>query len=251
MCGTHFYKVVRMFLTKKLLALTFVVSALLFTQPANAVTTWVTGVAVDQIGADLDNLPSNFITSNANRPIGDNAIEYFIPLTTADGTYGVDGFGTQQDSGFGGGILSMILAFQPITPNVDGVLEIIFEDLDLIGSRDTGNFLETIEIFNQSGDSLLKTDTTNAIITGDADTQMLSLALGILNDDALANTYYVQLDFSAKLEGWRKGWNTPEYLIASIHQTVPGVPLPAALPLFGTGLAVMGFIGWHRKRKHQ
>ncbi len=26
------------------------------------------------------------------------------------------------------------------------------------------------------------------------------------------------------------------------------VPLPAALPLFGTGLALMGFIGWRRKR---
>ncbi len=27
------------------------------------------------------------------------------------------------------------------------------------------------------------------------------------------------------------------------------VPLPAALPLYGTGLAVMGLIGWRRKRK--
>lgn len=27
------------------------------------------------------------------------------------------------------------------------------------------------------------------------------------------------------------------------------VPLPAALPLYGTGLAIMGFIGWRRKRK--
>ena len=27
------------------------------------------------------------------------------------------------------------------------------------------------------------------------------------------------------------------------------VPVPAALPLFGTGLAIMGFIGWRRKRK--
>ncbi len=27
------------------------------------------------------------------------------------------------------------------------------------------------------------------------------------------------------------------------------VPLPAALPLYGTGLAIIGFIGWHRKRK--
>jgi len=27
------------------------------------------------------------------------------------------------------------------------------------------------------------------------------------------------------------------------------IPLPAALPLYGTGLAVMGFIGWRKKRK--
>ena len=27
------------------------------------------------------------------------------------------------------------------------------------------------------------------------------------------------------------------------------IPLPAALPLYGTGLAVMGFIGWRRKRR--
>lgn len=33
----------------------------------------------------------------------------------------------------------------------------------------------------------------------------------------------------------------------NINNTV--VPVPAALPLFGTGLAIMGFIGWRRKRK--
>jgi len=27
------------------------------------------------------------------------------------------------------------------------------------------------------------------------------------------------------------------------------VPLPAALPLFGTGLAILGFLGWRRRRK--
>jgi len=41
--------------------------------------------------------------------------------------------------------------------------------------------------------------------------------------------------------------------IRVITQSVPGtitvVPLPAALPLYGTGLAIMGFIGWRRKRK--
>lgn len=30
---------------------------------------------------------------------------------------------------------------------------------------------------------------------------------------------------------------------------VSAVPVPAALPLFGTGLAIMGFMGWRRKRK--
>ncbi len=31
--------------------------------------------------------------------------------------------------------------------------------------------------------------------------------------------------------------------------TVAVIPLPAALPLYGTGLAVMGFMGWRRKRR--
>ncbi|MCR9215063.1 MAG: VPLPA-CTERM sorting domain-containing protein [Proteobacteria bacterium] len=38
-----------------------------------------------------------------------------------------------------------------------------------------------------------------------------------------------------------------EFLIKSI--TVSAVPLPAALPLYGAGLAVMGFVGWRKRRK--
>jgi len=34
-----------------------------------------------------------------------------------------------------------------------------------------------------------------------------------------------------------------------INVVVSAVPLPAALPLYGAGLAVMGFIGWRRKKK--
>jgi len=32
-------------------------------------------------------------------------------------------------------------------------------------------------------------------------------------------------------------------------ELVSSVPLPAALPLYGTGLAIMGFIGWRRKQR--
>ena len=35
----------------------------------------------------------------------------------------------------------------------------------------------------------------------------------------------------------------------NIETQVSAVPLPAALPLFGTGLGIMGFIGWRRKRR--
>ncbi len=35
----------------------------------------------------------------------------------------------------------------------------------------------------------------------------------------------------------------------SINTAVSAVPIPAALPLFGTGLALMGFIGWRRRQK--
>ena len=35
----------------------------------------------------------------------------------------------------------------------------------------------------------------------------------------------------------------------SIETQISAVPLPAALPLYGAGLAVMGFAGWRKKRK--
>jgi len=37
--------------------------------------------------------------------------------------------------------------------------------------------------------------------------------------------------------------------IVDVAPNVSVVPLPAALPLYGTGLAIMGFISWRRKRK--
>lgn len=37
----------------------------------------------------------------------------------------------------------------------------------------------------------------------------------------------------------------PNFLL----QEISAVPVPAALPLFGTGIAIMGFMSWRRKRK--
>ena len=47
--------------------------------------------------------------------------------------------------------------------------------------------------------------------------------------------------------------NDPRYNLLAIGGSTifrtSVVPLPAALPMFGTGLALMGFIGWRRKRR--
>jgi hypothetical protein len=41
--------------------------------------------------------------------------------------------------------------------------------------------------------------------------------------------------------------NSPQ--IWGLSPVVPPVPLPAALPLFATGLGALGLLGWRRKRK--
>lgn len=48
--------------------------------------------------------------------------------------------------------------------------------------------------------------------------------------------------------GGNGGHYAVEYSSITFFDT-PAVPVPAALPLFGTGLVIMGFIGWRKKRK--
>jgi len=46
------------------------------------------------------------------------------------------------------------------------------------------------------------------------------------------------------------GWAPlPENVAFELTGTVAATPLPAALPLFTTGLGVVGLFGWRRKRK--
>ncbi len=54
------------------------------------------------------------------------------------------------------------------------------------------------------------------------------------------------LNFSGSKFTIRNGGGGNGFRVAGI--TVSAVPLPAALPLFGGGLALMGLIGWRRKR---
>jgi len=40
-----------------------------------------------------------------------------------------------------------------------------------------------------------------------------------------------------------------DMVVKIVDPPVSAVPLPAALPLFATGLGALGLIGWRRKRK--
>ncbi len=236
---------------KKLMTASVVAGTMLFALPANAAT--IVGQAVDAIGSinaavgNLDTRP--LLGAGAN-----NAIEYFIPLGNTDGTYGVDNagsFGTVSDSGTGGGILTMFLRFDGLIAN-SGTLSILFEDLDLTPVNDPPGFTETIQIFDQNGTELttgiisdVLTPSPFSITTagGPNDTLELALALGPI----AASTFFIELNFAASFAS--SGTNTAEYLRATFTENLSVVPLPAALPLYGTGLAIMGFVGWRRKRK--
>ncbi len=234
---------------KSLFTVGLTVMAMLFAQPANAIT--VEGKTV----AGISGVPGNTfvgVTGNGDSLI--DAVKYFIPLRNGDGVYGVNGFGTSSDRGNGGGVLTMFLRFDGLTAN-SGNLSILFEDLDLINVNDPFGFFETVEVFDGNGTSLTQLiDESDDDIGRSFDINTLgglndNLELAIAFSSISTSTLFVELNFTASFR--RKARNTAEYLTASfneINQTTV-VPLPAALPLYGTGLAIMGFIGWRRKRK--
>ena len=101
------------------------------------------GRAVAAIGNDPDTMSVG--TTEVRAALGATpAIKYYIPLRDAPGVYGDGGFGTFSDTGNGGGVLTMILAFSPVDITRPGLLTILFEDLDLSGANDPYCFFESI-----------------------------------------------------------------------------------------------------------
>lgn len=229
---------VELVMWNKLIGVFAVVFCLLLLVPSADAST--VGRAVAAIGDNPDTMSVG--STEIRAALGATpAIKYYIPLGNADGVYGVGDFGTSSDFGNGGGVLTMILAFSPVDISKPGLLTILFEDLDLKNANDPFGFFESVQILDASNAALTGVITDiGGLISGDANTQqLLSLSLATL----MVDSFYLQLKFNASFTDY--GRNTPEYLIARIS----AVPLPAAFPLFGTGLGLLGFAAWRRRRK--
>jgi hypothetical protein len=229
--------------------------------PANAATVSTVGVAVKGVGS------STQVGNTQNRGIGDDAIEYFIPLH-GSGTlaYGVGsacshhGYGTCSDIGYGGPTLRMVLRFEP-SASGKNELTIKFEDLDLNGVNDPAGFLETLNLSlgtrTKVGWHWVTSYTPlagpfSSLVSpfrpdGNSDTQILDLLLDLPTTDPL----YLVLDFTA--HSTFKGQNTPEYLWATLSPADANIPvatpLPGALVLMGSVLTSFFGVGaWRRRR---
>jgi len=146
-----------------------------------------------------------------------------------------------------------------------------FEDLDLIGANDPDKFLESITIKDQDGTVLggqtFDTGGTTSVPTppyGTNDYSYNILQSGIqelilYNVQVPTDPFYAELVFTAAYPDtsepgvgsyhWR---NTIEYMSAEVEAWPPElVPVPAALPLFLSGLAAMGFVGVRRNKKQK
>ena len=83
-------------------------------------------------------------------------------------------------------------------------------------------------------------------------TSALFLDFGIANTPPAVTCCSIRLEFGG--QNFTGLTNDPDSLSESSRSgltftPVSAVPLPAALPLFATGLGVLGLLGWRRKRK--
>jgi len=77
--------------------------------------------------------------------------------------------------------------------------------------------------------------TLNSPIIFDISATGLSTASFVQNDNFLF--------FAAEISG-----NFNNFVVGAPTEIISAVPLPAALPLFATGLGALGLLGWRRKK---
>ncbi len=152
------------------------------------------------------------------------------------------------------------------SPNLDLFATFIFEPIYNSGgpltfddwnsvfiTGNSGNFWHTT-IYNQNGlifdNTLSDWNAAFNLVFGGAHTDtflnanIFSISLGLGSGTPDQTGYIDNVNFMS-----RDAAGNPIVLAASFESLeVAAVPLPAALPLYGTGLALLGFFGWRKRR---
>lgn len=157
-----------------------------------------------------------------------------LQITTVDQTTTTSGITEVNVIGAGGGLFAF-----PDLPSSPGPAE----EQDAIDAAFAflGLPLST-PIASTALSPLGETTVTNQLV--DLVTSSDSIVLGDLNDifSLIVAQGSVEVTFTNLIDISR-----PFRLDVTLADTVTPVPLPAALPLFGGALAVMGLLGWRRK----
>lgn len=259
------------------------VSGMMFNTSVDANTV---GIAVGGIGSTTGVAGGNVGGVGPATPtFRPGTIKYYIPLDDdTDGIYGVDTWdgsskivGLNSDKGYGqDDSLTMFLHYkdigddfgapQPLSPGI-ATFTFEFEDLDLTGlaNNDPSWFREAVQIsfFESDGSTgyneIFSSDKISDL--GHADSNGANLTVGLASgatSGALpeqlitatlpisGNEVWARLTFSSDTFPNKKGQNTPEYLFP--WADVTPVPVPAALPLFLSGLLGLGLVARRRKK---
>lgn len=116
-------------------------------------------------------------------------------------------------------------------------------------------------VFDGAGDDIFISEpgngSENANVFVSSDLGATFTLLGIAFGNTLTALDLADIGFlgnvnAVKIVGLDNGGGSPGFDVAfvqGLEGSVSVVPIPAALPLYGTGIAIMGFIGWRRKRK--
>lgn len=249
-------------------------SGLMYATSAQAVTV---GIAVDSVGSTTSVSGGNgdFEVDGYRK----GTIKYYIPLkSAASGVFGVDTWGWDNnkvvgqapDTGYGlDDSLEMFLYYSdvgddfgaPQPLNGPGIANFTFEfeDLDLIGggNNDPSWFREAVQIefwesnggggFNKiySSEKIDEVTDPNVSLSGNGagslPEQLIMATVPISGSEVWA-----KLTFSSDTVPHTKGKNTPEYVFA--WAGIQPVPIPAALPLFLSGLLGLGVMARRRRK---
>jgi len=116
------------------------------------------------------------------------------------------------------------------------------------GSLGSSGLTASLGVPNPTGSISLSFTVAAQVFDGDQGIFRFSLGSSIsdgIGSVDFSNSASVRFFTSA---GLSVAFDDPQFGATAGGPTAP-VPLPAALPLFGTGLAALGFIGWRRKWK--